>query len=97
MRTTAQVRAEIEEQPRLEPGIAGWWKVYGATPRSIRPGDYVMTPDSEFYVQDTYEFSVTGIRIGIVVDGERQSIGCLYGPIVLLRQGVKATLDERAR
>jgi hypothetical protein len=96
MKTTTEVRAQIEAQPVLQPGEQGWWKVYGASARDIQPGDYVMTKGDEFFVQDTYEFSTTGIRIGLVIDGER----CTFGfacPLILLRQGTKATLSGSIR
>lgn len=88
---TATIRAEIEAQPVLHPGDEGWWKVYGARVRDIRPGDYVLCKDGEeFYVQDTYQ-GLDLIRPGIVIDGVRSSIGILH-PITLLRKGTRATL-----
>lgn len=88
---TVTVRAEIEAQPVLHPGDHGWWKVYGATTRDILPGDYVLTKaGEEFYVQDTYPRE-DFIRVGVVIDGVKSSIGILH-PIVLLRKGVRATL-----
>lgn len=94
-RTTEQVKPLIEAQPILQPGEAGWWRVYGATPRDIRPGDYVMERDGEYLVQDTF-IAKSVARVGIVVDGERITLGLLY-PIVLLREGIKNTLSEYAR
>jgi hypothetical protein len=97
--TTAQVRADIEAQPRLAAGEEGWWKVYGASPRDIQAGDFVLTRDDTdgFLVDDVYVNEAwRGIRTGIVVDGERQSIGT-YCPIVLLRRGTKATLAGSVR
>lgn len=88
---TATVRDEIEAQPVLHPGDYGWWKIYGATTRNILPGDYVICKDGdEFYVQDTYPRE-DFIRVGVVIDGVRSSIGILH-PIVLLRKGTRATL-----
>lgn len=88
---TATARAEIDAQPVLHPGTGGWWKVYGATTRSILPGDYVLTTGGdEFYVQDTYPRE-DFIRVGIIIDGVKSSIGILH-PIVLLRKGTRATL-----
>jgi hypothetical protein len=97
--STATVRAAIEAQPVLHPGDEGWWRVYGARPRDIRPGDFVMTPDDldGFLVDDVFVNDAwRGIRTGIVVDGERQSIGT-YCPIVLLRQASRAALAESVR
>jgi hypothetical protein len=87
---TATARAEIEAQPVLHPGDEGWWKVYGASTRSIRPGDYVLAKEEEFYVQDTYPRE-DFVRVGIVIDGVKSSIGILH-PIILLRRGTRATL-----
>lgn len=89
-RTTADVRAEIEAQPVLQPGTEGWWKVYGVSGRHIRPGDYVLVGDDEFFVQDTYA-PLNVARHGIVVDGERQTIGTLAN-VTVLRRGTKSTL-----
>lgn len=97
--STATVRAAIEAQPVLSPGEEGWWKVYGASPRDIQPGDFVLTRDDTdgFLVDDVFTSEAwRGIRTGIVVDGERQSIGT-YCPIVLLRRGTKATLAGSVR
>jgi hypothetical protein len=94
-RGTDEVRAEIEAQPALQPGESGWWKVWGARARDIRPGDYVLTADEEFYVQDTFA-AKSIVRLGIVCDGERSTIGMLC-PVVILRPGTHHTLSESAR
>jgi hypothetical protein len=94
-RGTDEVRAEIEAQPRLEPGTEGWWKVWGARARDIRPGDYVLTSDEEFFVQDVFAAKSIA-RLGIVCDGERSTIGLLC-PVVILRRGTRHTLSESAR
>ncbi len=95
---TDEVRAEIEAQPRLQPGEPGWWQVWGASVPDIRPGDYVLTKVEEFYVQDT--FVPEGLRaytsLGLVTDGERSVIGRLC-PIVLLRPGTRNTLSDSVR
>jgi hypothetical protein len=97
--STLAARAAIKAQQRIQPGTDGWWKVYGARVADIRPGDYVFTRDDldGFLVEDTYtNEGWRGFRAGIVVDGERMSIGTLC-PIVLLRRGTKGTLADSIR
>lgn len=94
--TSAEALAQLEAQPVLQPGEAGWWKVWGASPRDIRAGDIVITTSETFYVDDVYIAKAAPMRIGIVVDGEHQTIGALC-PIVLVRQGTKNTLSESVR
>jgi len=95
MRTTAEVRAEIEEQRALEPGTPGWWQVWGATVRDVSPGDFVVTRTDDFFVQDVYD-ARSAARLGVVVDGQRETIGRMC-PVAVLRRGTRATLSEHAR
>ena len=95
-KTTDEVKAEVDAQPVLEPGTEGWWRVWGASPHSIEPGDYVLCKDGdgvdEFYVQSTYKPKSYPMTFGIVVDGREMTIGALAGPLVILRRGTKNTL-----
>lgn len=37
------VTARLDDQGSLEPGTPGYWEVWGASARDIRPGDLVMS------------------------------------------------------
>lgn len=93
--TTAQAQAEFEAQPRLQPGEAGWWKVWGASVRDIRAGDLVLYKRDGVvtfaYIQETYESPAAPLRFGFVEDGVRFSLGALV-PVVVVRPGTKNTL-----
>jgi hypothetical protein len=92
---TATAVAEFEAQGVLQPGDEGWWKVWGAGTRHIRPGDIVMHKcDGEVlteYVTDTFTAKAAPLRVGVVIGGERVTLGALV-PIVLLRRGTRNTL-----
>lgn len=94
--TTADVKAEINRQTVLQPGESGWWRVWGSSPQDMRAGDYVLMPDDEFYVQDTYQAKAHPLRYGIVVDGERMTVGAL-STVVIFRRGTKNTLSDTCR
>ena len=94
--TTASVKAEISKQPALTPGTPGWWQVWGTTGQDIEPGDYVLTKDDEFYVQDVFETKSPVLSVGVVVDGERSTFG-RYAHCVILRRGTRQTLSPHAR
>lgn len=97
METTETVKAVIEAQGVLQPGDEGFWPVWGATPQDIRAGDYVITAGGdEFYVQETYRSNAAPLRVGFVVDGEKESIGALCR-IAILRPGTKNTLGDYVR
>lgn len=93
---TCAAVAEFEAQQALEPGQCGWWKVWGARPVNIRPGDIVICKAEEggtetMYVEDTYASKAAPMRIGIVVEGEEFTLGA-FQPIVLVRRGIHNTL-----
>lgn len=95
--TAAVALAELEAQPRLEPGTPGWWRVWGARVDDIRPGDIVMvkTANDEvetLFIEDTFPAKSIA-RYGIVVGGERSTLGRLC-PIVLVRRGTHNTLSD---
>jgi hypothetical protein len=85
--------ATIEAQGRMEPGTTGYWKVWGARPHNVRPGDVVLlAPGDEFeLVEDTFTAKAAPMRVGLVIDGERLTIGALC-PIIVLRHGDHNTL-----
>jgi hypothetical protein len=97
MTTSAEVRAVVFAQPAKEPGTPGWWRVWGASVQDILPGDFVFTKDDQdgFLVTETF-VAKSIVKRGIVVDGERQTIG-LGCPIYLLRQGTHNTLSPTVR
>jgi hypothetical protein len=92
---TVTVRAEVEAQGALQPGTEGWWQVWGAVPGDLEPGDYVLMKDDEFLVQDVF-VAKSPARIGIVVDGERLTLGLLCR-VVILRRGTHGTLSRSVR
>jgi hypothetical protein len=99
-RPAAVAIREFEAQPTLQPGDEGWWKVWGASPDDIKAGDIVLVKDSDgnvetLFIEDTFlAKSVT--RVGVVIDGERQTLGRLC-PIILVRKGTRNTLARSIR
>lgn len=89
--------AQVDADTRLQPGEAGWWRVWGASARDIKGGDIVMTKSGDdyeaFYVESTYTAKAHPIRVGIVVGGQQQTFGALVG-LVLYRKGTKNTLSD---
>lgn len=85
--------AEFEAQPALQPGAAGWWRVWGAKPHHVRAGDIVITRgERPVFVTDTFTAKAAPMRQGLVdQDGERFTLGALC-PIVLVRPGTHNTL-----
>ena len=89
---------EWTAQAALQPGTAGWWEVWGATPAAIKAGDIVAlaTPPGEeadiFYVEDVYTAAAAPMRRGLVVNGERVTIGALCTVAGLFRRGTHHTL-----
>jgi len=86
---------ELEAQGVLNPGEAGWWKVWGASVADVLPGDLVGSKvDGEVtldLVEGTFESKAAPLRVGFVVDGKRVTFGAL-APIVLFRRGTGGTL-----
>jgi hypothetical protein len=82
--------AEVEAQGVLKPGEPGWWKVWGATPRHIQPGDLVLSIEGETFtlnlIEDTYLAKNSPLRVGVVIEGTRMTFGALT-EIILLRKG----------
>lgn len=99
-KSTEEIRAEIEAQGELQPGEAGWWQVWGASPRDIEGGDYVLLKTEggvdEFYVAETYRCANHGMQYGIIVDGVKMTLGAL-SRITILRPGTKSTLSGSVR
>lgn len=95
--TTEEARAAFEAQAKLAPGTDGFWKVWGAQPRHIRPGDLLVTLDEGnldyALIQETYLAKAAPLRLGFIADGERFTIGALT-PISLLRWGTHNTLAD---
>lgn len=96
--TVTQEVAEFLCQSTLQPGEEGWWRVWGASARDIRAGDIVCTKDSSDYpdvafVEETFTARSHPIRVGIVVEGQRQTLGALV-PILLVRKGTHNTLSD---
>jgi hypothetical protein len=97
-----ELNQELDAQDakgRLQPGEPGWWQVWGASVQDIEPGDAVVeagTGGEWFYVQDVFQSNSPWLRLGIVVDGERQTIG-IACPIGLMRRGTKNTLAASVR
>lgn len=89
---TAEAVAAYEAQPVLQPGEPGWWEVWGASPQDIRPGDLVLLKGGDsIFVQDTFLAKAHPIRVGLISDGEKCTLGVLC-PIALIRQGTRNTL-----
>lgn len=90
MKTTIEVRAELDTQALLCPEEEGWRPIYDAVPWNIRPGDYVFVLEGdryvdEFYVQDIFE-DPEGLRINMIVDNKWSVLG-LNTPITIYRRG----------
>lgn len=92
------VHDEIVAQGALKPGEPGWWKIWGASVRDIRPGDAVMDSSEEgFYlVEDMYLAKSSPLRVGIVVNGERMTIGAMT-PVIVMRRSTHNILAESVR
>lgn len=89
---------EFEAQDRLQPGQAGWWKVWGARVSDIRIGDIVMCKNGSDgsvmtdYVAGTFTSKAAPLRRGFFDhDGEIFTIGVM-APVVLVRFGTHNTL-----
>lgn len=94
--TTAELTAALEAQDALcplPPGTPGWWRIWGARPCDIRPGDAVCDDSAEGFwlCQDVYLAKNSPLRCGVVIDGARVSLGAL-SPVVVLRYGTHHTL-----
>jgi hypothetical protein len=89
---------EFETQGKLEAGTEGWWQVWGASPHHIKGGDIILTKGSgddidTLYVEDTFTAKAAPMRVGIVINGNKETLGALC-PIILLRRGTHNTLAE---
>jgi len=87
---------EFEAQGVLQPGEPGWWKVWGASVQDVRAGDIVITRTGTFHVEALFEAKSVA-RQGIVVNGQPQTIGRMFGPIVVVRKGTHNTLAGSVR
>jgi len=90
--TTASIKNEIATQPSMAAGTLGWWKVWQAGVRHIGVGDFVVTTNSDFFVQGTYDTNDSGTR-GFIVDGERREVGILC-PVKVIRHTTCDTLAD---
>ena len=103
--------SRLDDQGGLEPGMPGYWKVWGATARDIRPGDLVLAgwkdrddPDvihhAEYEVAEMASFdapTMNTIRVGFITTaGTFASVGMLQ-PMALLRHGTHNMLSDYAR
>jgi len=80
---------EVKAQGILKPGDYGWWKVWGAQPKDIQPGDVVMVKGDEDWTEITGLFlsNAHPVRLGFWGEGgNRFTIGALC-PVVVLRRG----------
>lgn len=92
-KTTAEAVAEFEAQGAIDPGTEGWWRVWGAQPRHIRPGDLVVDADGWFLVTEAGP-STNGLQFGVVTaEGERFWFGLLHR-VNVVRRGTKNTLAK---
>jgi hypothetical protein len=103
------VTGALDEQGRLEPGTEGWWRVWGASARDIRPGDLVMTGWRNSDGSSGHGEHTAGepapwgdlrdscrVRFTDAVTGELFSVGMLQ-PMALLRRGTHNTLSDYVR
>lgn len=86
---------------RIQPGTQGWWKVWGARVRDIKPGDLVVskTDDGEYEVdliEDVYTPKNHPLRWGFIIAGERVTMGALHS-VIVLRQALHNILAESVR
>lgn len=95
---SATTVALLERMGQLQPGEPGLWKVWGARVADIRPGDVVLDdPAGDFFeVEALFEAKAAPLRVGIVVAGERQTLGAMC-PVIVLRWGTGHTLADSVR
>jgi hypothetical protein len=89
--------------PSKEPGTWGFWEVWGAVPRDLRPGDVLLCKvrdtdeTSVDYVAEVVGLGPSGARLNYVnQDGKTMSIG-LLAPVVVVRWGTHGTLSDSVR
>lgn len=87
--------ATFEAQGPIAPGTEGFWKVWGAQVRTIRPGDLILTKDGDDFrwdlILDTFDAKASGLRRGFVSDAGKFTLGAL-APVQVLRWGTHNTL-----
>lgn len=90
----ARCVAQLEAQEALKPGYEGWWPVWGASPYHIKAGDIVaLAGQDPFYVDDVFQAKAAPMRVGLVIEGRRETLGggCR---IILWRWGTHNTLAD---
>jgi hypothetical protein len=95
----------LDAQGVLQPGIEGWWKVWGAMACDIRKGDLIMTKGDAAERYHEYEVAEIIEESGVIsacrlrfrsAEGEDIAIGMLC-PVIVLRKGTKNTLAGSVR
>jgi len=89
---------------RIEPGTEGWWRVWGASPFDIEPGDLIMIKPSgeeitEYAVRHVINEGTLADECGrriITWANEDRRIGYLV-PIEIVRRGTRNYLSKSAR
>jgi hypothetical protein len=95
---SAAAYAEFAAQGPIPPGTPGWWQVWGAQVRHIRPGDLVISKAGDevleaSFIQDTYLAKASPLRWGVLVEDRRMTFGALTA-IVLLRRDTHNLLAD---
>lgn len=89
----ASAALALAEQGSLPPGDSGWWEVWGARASDACVGDILLSKGGHTdFVTGTFE-AKSIVRVGLVSDGERFTIG-MGAPIILLRWGTHNTLVD---
>lgn len=90
--------AEVFPDPPLQPGMEGWWQVWGAQARHVRVGDRLVFLDDEapqgLLVQEVAEIlpsNLVQFRYK-TTEGEAQHFGLLWRGWRLFRRGTHHTL-----
>lgn len=94
--STAAAVAAFEDQGSLDPGTEGFWKVWGATPHTVLPGDLILIKDlgevTEELIAEVFEAKAYPARAGFInAEGETFTYGAL-APLVVLRWGTRHIL-----
>lgn len=90
----AELQAQLEAPDRIEPGTAGWWRVWGARSSVIRSGDVIVTlEDGELVFDDVAAVEHLPLRFRITRhDGTTFTLGQLFAGWQLYRRGDRNTL-----